>query len=226
MKRPWGRLATALLFSGVSAAAFAQSSGTLLQAVLVSRHGVRTPTMSNEVLANFAAQPWPAWKEPLGNLTAKGKRLATLVGRYQRSALAAEKLLPASGCPEPGSVYVYADVVERTEQTAEGFLEGLAPGCGIPIRSKAPAKIDGVFHPVAAGVCRIDALQAQSAILERVGGSFSSVLAAIARPSTRSSPSWAAARRASAPRSDTRPRAHCRQSRALWWAFPTVEEST
>jgi len=178
MKRPWGRLATALLLSGVSAAAFAQSSGTLLQAVLVSRHGVRTPTMSNEVLANFAAQPWPAWKEPLGNLTAKGKRLATLVGRYQRSALAAEKLLPASGCPEPGSVYVYADVAERTGQTAEGFLEGLAPGCGIPIRSKAPANIDGVFHPVAAGVCRIDALEAQTAILERVGGSFSSVLAA------------------------------------------------
>jgi len=168
-------LVAALFLSGAQVEG--QASDTLVQAVLVSRHGVRTPTASFEVLANFAARPWPAWREPLGNLTAKGKRLATLVGRYQRSVLAAERLLPASGCPEPNSVYVYADVAERTEQTAQGFLEGFAPGCGIAVRSKAPAKVDGVFHPAASGVCRIDALEAQSAVLERVGGGFSSVVA-------------------------------------------------
>ena len=145
---------------------------TLLQVVLVSRHGVRTPTMSNDVLANYAREPWPAWKEPLGNLTAQGRRLATLVGAYHREALAAEKLLPASGCPDAASVYVYADVYERTELTAQALLDGLAPGCGIPVRSKSPAKVDGVFHPVVAGVCRIDPLEAQSAVLARIGGDF------------------------------------------------------
>ncbi len=178
MKCSSRRIAAALLLSGVSAAATARAPDTLLQVVLVSRHGVRTPTMTNEALASFAAEPWPTWKEPPGNLTSRGKRLATLVGRYQRTLLAAEKLLPAVGCPDPGRVYVYADVAERTLQTAEGFLEGLAPGCAIPILSKTPAKVDGVFHPVAAGVCRLDSLEAQSAILGRVGGSFSSVLAA------------------------------------------------
>src|SRR5262245_57943005 len=148
------------------------SADTLVQVVLVSRHGVRTPTLSNDVLANFSREPWPAWKEPLGNLTAQGRRLATLMGRYHREALTAEKLLPASGCPPPGSVYVYADVFERTEQTAVALLEGLAPGCGIPMRSKSPAKVDGIFHPVPAGVCRIDALEAQSAVLARIGGGF------------------------------------------------------
>ena len=145
---------------------------TLVQVVLVSRHGVRTPTLSNDVLASWSRDPWPAWTEPPGNLTAQGRRLATLMGRYHRESLAAEKLLPASGCPAPGSVYVYADVFERTEQTALALLEGLAPGCGIPMRSKSPAKIDGVFHPVPAGICRIDALEAQSAVLARIGGGF------------------------------------------------------
>ena len=154
----------------------------LVQVVLVSRHGVRTPTMSNDVLASYAREAWPGWKEPPGELTARGRRLVTLVGAYHREALAAEKLLPAprsgsgSGCPDPGSVYMYADVTERTELTAQALLDGLAPGCGIPVRSRAPARIDGVFHPVAAGVCRIDPLEAQSAVLARIGGDFPGVV--------------------------------------------------
>ena len=179
MKGAFRRIAGAAVLFAASNAAFAQAPGSLLRAVVVSRHGVRTPTMSNEVLANWARQPWPTWKEPLGSLTPKGRRLATLMGSYYRSAFAAENLLPenASGCPAPGSIYVYADVAERTEQTAQGLLDGLAPGCGIPMRSRAPAKVDGVFHPVAAGVCRIDPLEAQSAVLARVGGDFSELVA-------------------------------------------------
>src|SRR5262245_62911053 len=120
MKARWRSLFAGLTLAGLPAAAFAEASGELVQVVLVSRHGVRTPTMSNDQLASFADKPWPAWKEPLGDLTARGRRLVTLVGAYHRSALAAEKLLPApdSGCPDAGSVYVYADVYERTELTA------------------------------------------------------------------------------------------------------------
>jgi 4-phytase/acid phosphatase len=163
----WGTLAALLLSTPAS------PREELVQVVLVSRHGVRTPTMPADQLAGWAAEPWPTWKEPLGYLTARGKKLAAIVGRYQREALAGEKLLPgaSSGCPDRGSVYVYADVAERTEQTAQGFLDGFAPGCGIPVESKAPAKVDGVFHPVAAGVCAIDAFEAQSAILSRLGES-------------------------------------------------------
>jgi 4-phytase/acid phosphatase len=172
----WLALSAILLSAGSSPTPEARPlrEGELVKVVLVSRHGVRTPTMSNDVLANYARQPWPGWKEPLGDLTARGRRLATLVGAYHREALAAEKLLaPAgSGCPDAGRVYVYADVTERTELTAQALLDGLAPGCGIRVRSRSPAKVDGVFHPVAAGVCRIDPLEAQSAILARIGGDF------------------------------------------------------
>jgi len=61
MKGAFRRIAGAAVLFAASNAAFAQAPGSLLRAVVVSRHGVRTPTMSNEVLANWARQPWPTW---------------------------------------------------------------------------------------------------------------------------------------------------------------------
>jgi 4-phytase/acid phosphatase len=144
----------------------------------VSRHGVRTPLIAPSVLEAWTGQPWPTWAEPLGYLTAHGRDLTVLLGRYHRASLAAQGLLPASGCPDPASVYFYADVDERTEETARGLLEGLAPGCGIPVDSKSPAKLDPVFHPVEAGAsCAVDILLAQTAVLERTRGSVSDIVA-------------------------------------------------
>jgi 4-phytase/acid phosphatase len=170
-----GASVAACLLGGGAAAA--QSSDTLLQVVLVSRHGVRTPTIQPDVLSAWTAQQWPTWEEPFGHLTKHGKELATILGRYHRASLAAQGLLPSSGCPDPSSVYMYADVSERTDEMALGLLDGLAPGCGIPVLSKSPAKTDPVFHPVQGGVCQIDLLEAQTRILERVHGSFSTVVA-------------------------------------------------
>ena len=169
-------VSASLALLGARAAA-AQPSDTLLQVVLVSRHGVRTPTIPPDVMAAWAAQPWPAWKEPFGNLTAHGRALEVLVGGYHRQSLASQGLLSGSGCPDPASIYVYADVDQRTDETSQGLLDGLAPGCSIPIHSKFPAKVDPVFHPVQGGVCRIDPLTAQARMLERVHGALSTVVA-------------------------------------------------
>jgi 4-phytase/acid phosphatase len=151
---------------------------TLVQVVLVSRHGVRTPLIATNVLDAWTGQPWPTWAEPLGYLTAHGRDLTVLLGRYHRASLAAQGVLPSSGCPDPASVYFYADVDQRTLETARGLLDGLAPGCGIPVHSKSPANLDPVFHPVeGGGSCLVDTLTAQTGILERVRGSVSSVVA-------------------------------------------------
>ena len=139
----------------------------------MSRHGVRTPLIAPDVLAAWAEQPWPVWAEPSGNLTRRGRELAVLLGRYHRVSLAAQGILSPSGCPDPASVFFYADVDERTEETARGLLDGLAPGCGIPVHSKSPAKLDPLFHPVTGGACGVDPLEAQTRILERVGGNLS-----------------------------------------------------
>ena len=154
----------------------APSRDALIQVVLVGRHGVRTPLIVPDVLAAWAEQPWPVWAEPAGDLTRHGRELATLLGRYHRASLAALGVLPPSGCPDPSAVYFYADVEQRTEETARALLEGLAPGCGIPVHSKSPAKLDPVFHPVEGGACVVDPVEAQTRILERARGNFPGIV--------------------------------------------------
>ena len=150
----------------------AQADGVLQKIVIVSRHGVRTAIPAAAELATWSAQPWSGWSEPPGYLTARGAQLATLMGGYYRQYAAAQALFPAEGCPPAGSVYFYADVVERTKMTAQSLLEGLAPGCNLTYRTKGDVKIDGLFHPLDAGVCKIDPMTAQTRILERAGGNL------------------------------------------------------
>ena len=147
--------------------AWAQGDEVLQKLVVVSRHGVRTPIPPNVELANWAADPWPAWNQPPGSLTPRGAQLATLMGRYYRLFASEAGATTATGCPP---VYVYADNMERTKATAEALIEGFAPNCGYTFRSRTDVKVDPLFHPLQAGACRIDPLLAQTRILERAGG--------------------------------------------------------
>ena len=175
--RPTGYVIALLAAAAILPPNLARGAGdeVLQKVVIVSRHGVRTPEVSAAELDGWSTKPWPAWNEPAGNLTARGAQLAKLLGQYYRAYAASEQLLPEQGCPPRGSVFFYADVAERTKATAQALLDGLAPGCGIAFRSKPDATVDGLFHPVAAGVCRLDAMAAQTAVLARVAGDLNSV---------------------------------------------------
>ena len=153
----------------------AAEDDVLQKVVIVSRHGVRTPIVAPAELALWSSRPWPAWNEPQGNLTARGAELVTLLGRYYRQYLIAEQMLPEQGCPQRGTFFFHADLTERTKGTAQALIDGMAPGCGVTIRTKQDATVDGLFHPVAAGVCRIDAMVAQTSVLQRVAGDLNSV---------------------------------------------------
>ena len=115
----------------------AASDEALQKVVIVTRHGVRAPTISTAELDSWSSRPWPAWNEPMGNLTARGAELAKLLGHYHRGYLVAEQLLPEQGCPPRGSVYVYADLDEPTRSTAEALIDGMAPGCGLTVSQQA-----------------------------------------------------------------------------------------
>ena len=160
---------------GAPPEAKAAGDEVLQKVVIISRHGVRTPEVSAAELDGWSTRAWPAWNEPAGDLTARGAQLARLLGQYYRAYAVAEQLLPEQGCPARGSVYFYADVAERARGTAQALLDGLAPGCGIAYGGRQDGAVDGLFHPVAAGVCRIDAMAAQTAILSRVAGDLNSV---------------------------------------------------
>jgi 4-phytase / acid phosphatase len=147
----------------------------LQKVVIISRHGVRAPIISNAQFDSWTSQPWPAWNEPRGNLTVRGAQLVKLMGQFHRQYLIAEQLLPEQGCPQRGAIFIHADLDERTKGTAQALIEGMAPGCGINFRTKPDVAIDNLFHPVAAGLCRIDAMVAQTSVLQRVAGDLNSV---------------------------------------------------
>ena len=148
-----------------------QADEVLQKLVIVSRHGVRTPIPPASQLAHWSPSPWPDWKQPPGALTPRGAALAKIMGAWYRR-YAGEGQISAAGCPP---IYVYADLLERTQVTAQALIEGFAPNCGYTFRSRTDGKIDPLFHPLEAGVCRVDPMVAQTRLLERAGGDLNRI---------------------------------------------------
>ncbi len=138
------------------AAAPAQTEGKLLKVVVLSRHGVRSPTQSSETLDNWSRKGWPEWPVASGELTPRGGELVTALWKQEAAFLHNAGLLPAGKCPDPGSIAVRADNEQRTTATANAVLEALAPGCGFQPIVEAAGKPDPLFHPVEAGYCALD----------------------------------------------------------------------
>ena len=111
-------------------------TGKLVKMVVVSRHGVRSPLEANSALAAWTnGRAWPEW--PTGRpglLTDRGGELAALMGGYYRVHAAQAGLVPAGGCPASSSVFIRADVDERTVATAQAIARGFAPDCRIDVR--------------------------------------------------------------------------------------------
>lgn len=147
-------LATFVLCSplpgSVPAQAGENDAPKLLKVVALSRHGVRSPTQSPETLKAWSDRRWPEWNTVPGHLTERGADLIRAEWQGLRQSLAFDGLLPASECPAPQSVFVYADNEERTLATARAMLEGLSPGCGFKVFSR-PEGTDPLFHPVRSG---------------------------------------------------------------------------
>jgi 4-phytase/acid phosphatase len=105
--RPW----SVLLVS--AALAFSTGAGALPprleRVVVVMRHGVRPPTREPPLPAGTAVAPWPRWPVPPGELTPHGAAAVRLLGVADRRQFATDGLLPAAGCPAPGTVEVVAD---------------------------------------------------------------------------------------------------------------------
>ncbi|TAJ25097.1 MAG: AppA family phytase/histidine-type acid phosphatase, partial [Reyranella sp.] len=68
------------------------------RAVLLSRHGVRSPTLSNAELDKIAATPWPTWPVEPGFLTPHGEELMRLMGSYYRLMYGGRGLVQADNC--------------------------------------------------------------------------------------------------------------------------------
>ena len=177
----------ASLMAGL-APAFAQIPPTppgwqLERAVVLSRHGVRSPIESSEELNKLAAMPWPTWPVASGDLTPRGAELMALMGGYYRVLYGGRGLIQADDCPPAGIVVVWADVDQRTRASADSLLSGLYGRCGLTMRHQADlTQPDPLFHPQPSASCPMDPAANRAAILARIGGDFGSVLREYARP--------------------------------------------
>jgi 4-phytase / acid phosphatase len=163
----------------------------LVSVVAISRHGIRSQTISMEDmnLLTLRAQGYPLWPAPAddpGNLTTHGQENATRLGVWYRDFYAAQGLLPPKGsCPAAGGVYVYADNLERTIHTAQGYLDGLfqseptSNDCGVQV-IYSTEKFDPFIATLPAGVCQVDSAVDLAAFNARTGNDPDSLKTAYA----------------------------------------------
>lgn len=136
-------------------------------AVILLRHGVRSPTAAPEKLNVYSSEPWPSWGVPPGALTPNGRRLMEYLGAYYRSYFSAHGLLAAKGCQD--GVHIHADVEERTRDTGRALARGMMPGCSLDVEV-VTGKKDPLFSPLASDIGDPNRSLAVAAIAGRIGG--------------------------------------------------------
>jgi 4-phytase/acid phosphatase len=161
-------LAAAWVAGAASPAAGAAPPLQLRYVVIISRHGVRSPTWKTERLNQYSTEPWPEWSVPPGNLTPHGQALMKLLGAYYREWLSGEGLLHRTGCEDASRVYVYADTEQRTLESSRALAETLLPGCAVAVHSQPPGSKDPLFDPLERGIEKPDWETAAQAVRERL----------------------------------------------------------
>ena len=59
----------------------------LLKMVVLSRHGVRSPTQSSETLGSWSRKDWPEWPVKRGELTPRGAKQVNAMWEQQAAFL-------------------------------------------------------------------------------------------------------------------------------------------
>lgn len=139
--------------------------------VIVSRHGVRSPTGKLDQLNHYSRQPWPTWDVPPGYLTAHGARLMTILGTYDRALLASQGVLGPGGCTDVAHIRIVADSDQRTRESGKALAAGFAPECHVDVTALPEGTPDPLFHSLNAGVGHPDYAYALQSVAGRIGGS-------------------------------------------------------
>jgi 4-phytase / acid phosphatase len=163
-------LATIFVAAIATAAPASHAAGDaprLRFAVILTRHGVRSPTWIAADLNAYSSEPWPNWGVAPGNLTPHGNTLMTLFGSYYRMYFTDAGLL-RPGCQDAVHVRFFADSESRTRETGNAIAAGFMHGCGIRIQTSGEGK-DPLFSPFAAGVGKPDRALAAASIYGRIG---------------------------------------------------------
>jgi len=172
--RTIGSLVLVLLAAGAQAtvvrAGERPARGAELEyAVVLSRHGVRSPTWTSERLNQYSTEDWPDWGVPPGHLTVHGRKLMELLGGYYRDYFTDAGLYSAQGCDDADRLYFRANTIQRTLETARALASTMLPACQVRVHSLPAGTVDPLFRPVGAGVGRPDRAVAVASIMGRLG---------------------------------------------------------
>jgi 4-phytase / acid phosphatase len=155
------------------------SSGPHLKfALILTRHGIRSPTWTNDRLNEYAKDEWPKWNVAPGMLTPHGKALMVSFGGYYREYFASQGLFSAQGCSGADQVYFLADKDQRTTETGHALAEGLFPGCASKVHTVGEVHEEALFHPTGK-VGTPDSGLALAAVAGRIGADPATLLPAI-----------------------------------------------
>lgn len=153
------------------------SDSKLLYALIVTRHGVRSPLASQtKPLEPYAAEPWPQWNVPPGYLTPHGKQQMTLMGEYYRARFIHEGLLSGDPTADARHVYFRSDSDERTIETARGLAAAILPGIAIDPHARPNEKLDPLFRPAQVPVGPLDRDLGVASVLGRIGGDADAIV--------------------------------------------------
>jgi 4-phytase/acid phosphatase len=138
--------------------------------IVVSRHGVRTPLITDSTSGNYSAQAWPKWNVPTEYLTDHGTRQMALMGAYYRELFVQEGILEGSTDKDISHIFFRSDSDERTIETAKALARGLIPGGAADVRALPQGANDPLFKPATYYPGRVDEELAFGAVKGRMGG--------------------------------------------------------
>jgi len=148
----------------------AASGDELRLAIILTRHGVRSPLQTNEALATFAAQPWPRWEVAPGIQTPRGNALIALMGDYYQARFAEAGALSGDPAVDGPRVFIRTDNDQRTIETGRILGKSLVRVVEPEVHSLAAGAADPLFRPVTAHVGHPSTQLAIAAVLGRMGG--------------------------------------------------------
>ena len=161
-------LLSACLLISATRAAQTPAPDELRLVIVLSRHGVRSPTAEPARLNAYSRDPWPAWPVPPGYLTPHGKQLMAIMGWWYRAHYAQAGLLPG-GCLD-AALSVVADDEQRTLESARGLMDGFEPHCPVTVQAAPRKGVDALFAHDSSDASPTLRTDAQAAVLGRIGG--------------------------------------------------------
>lgn len=130
--------------------------------VVLSRHGVRSPTQDDKTLSSWSKRTWPKWEVPAGQLTLRGYVLINKQWQDLKDILVTDCFADKNLFE---SLKIIADSDQRTIKTAEAIRDAFSADTKI---FSAKNIVYPLFHPVKAGVTKLNVQGVKENIINRV----------------------------------------------------------